>query len=517
MPLLALDLGTSSVKVVVCDDRGAILSSASAEYPLHQPRPGWSEQDPEDWWRGSVQAIRQAIAAVPDGTSVRAVGLSGQMHGSVLLDAAAAGSEGRAAALRPAILWNDQRTRAQCAAIERAIGSRRACVEQLGNAPLAGFTLPKLLWVREHEPEVWCEVRHVLLPKDFIRFRLTGEMATDVGDAGGMLLLDVDGRKWNEAAAARVGIDPAILPPIFESCAVAGHVSAWAAEATGLPAGIPVVAGSGDNQCAAAGAGVVSPGQVLAVLGTSGVVYAHASRPTRDLPRGLSAEDAPVGRLQAFCAPDGGAAAPGQWCVTGCMLSAAGALSWCRRTIAPGVAFEELMHEAGSVPPGSEGLVFLPYLTGERCPHADPEARGGWIGLTSRHMRGHLVRAVLEGVTFGMGQMLDLMRASGVKVERVRLSGGGNRASLWRQMQADGYGVPVETTAGEEGGSALGAALMAGVGCGAWPSLRAATEAAIGVVERREPAGDGAYDRVREVYERLYPRLREDMAALGAC
>ncbi|MBX3364825.1 MAG: xylulokinase [Phycisphaeraceae bacterium] len=511
MPFLALDLGTSSVKVVLCNDQGQILSSATAEYPLHQPHPGWSEQHPDDWWNASANAIRRTLASaatvlsVPQAdiaASIHAVGLSGQMHGSVFLDAHAPASGGRASPLRPAILWNDQRTGPQCEAIQSILGGRRACVEQLGNAPLPGFTLPKLMWVREHEPDTWRRVRHLLLPKDFIRFRLTGELATDVGDAGGVLLFDLHQRSWNTQVAEKLGIDPAVLPAVYESCAVTGQITPHAAAETGLAPGTPVVAGSGDNQCAAAGSGIVSPGQVLAVLGTSGVMYAHCEIPTPDLGE-------PPGRLQTFCAPDGNAAAPGQWCSTGCMLSAAGALAWCRSVIAPEVPFDVLMHEAESAPPGCDGLLFLPYLTGERCPHPDPAARGGWIGLTARHTRAHLVRAVLEGVTFGMGQMLDLMRTAGVRVERIGLSGGGNRSALWRQIQADVYGVPVCSTEGDESGSALGAALLAGVGIARWPSLAAAAAESVRMTEMRDPQSPEAYANVRAVYAGVYARLRE--------
>jgi len=429
--VLGLDAGTSALKAILLDEDGRIVASASREYPLHQPHPGWSEQDPMDWWDAAKAAIRQLASDSP----IRAVGLSGQMHGCVLLDRAAV-ARGRGTPLRRALLWNDQRTGAECRWIEERVGGRARLVELVGNAALTGFTLPKILWVRDHEPELFRSIAAVLLPKDFIGFMLTGKVATDVGDASGVLLLDIDRRSWSAEMCHVVGIDPAILPPVFESGALVGELSRDAAAETGLAPGTPVVAGSGDNQTGAIGAGIVAPGMVLATLGTSGVIYAHAERPRRDLPsphalmprpsvpssypnsdprssakspaplppnaerRTLNAEPV-AGRLHTMYAATGTPTSPGQWCVTGCMLSAGGSLKWARDTIAPGVPYESLIDEASRVPPGAEGLIFLPYLTGERCPYPDPDARGGWIGLTSRHTRAHLIRAVLEGVDGG--------------------------------------------------------------------------------------------------------------------
>jgi xylulokinase len=441
------------------------------------------------------------------------------MHGSVLLGADAAGSRGRAGALRRALLWNDQRTARECGEIEAALGGRRAMVEMVGNAALTGFTLPKLLWVRRHEPELWARVRRVLLPKDFVRFRLTGELATDVGDASGTLLFDVDRRGWCDAAARAVGIDAGLLPRALEAGAVAGSVTACAAAETGLREGTPVVAGSGDNMAGAVGAGVVEEGMVLAVLGTSGVILAHSRQPKKDV-------DNPevCGRVHTMCAAGsegdtaGTAVPPKAWCITGCTLCAGGALQWARNTLAPGVAYDQLMEEAAAAPAGCEGLVFLPYLTGERCPYPDPTARGGFVGLTTRHTRGHLFRAVIEGVTFNMAAILDIMRSVGVPVKTVRLSGGGNRSKLWRQMQADCYGAPVVMTNSDEGGSALGAALLAGVGVGVWPTVQAACCATISVRETLEPSGErGKYDRPREVFGKLYRDLAARFGELGSC
>lgn len=508
--LLGIDIGTSSTKVALCDASGGVRSTATSAYPVSQPRPGWSEQDPRDWFTGTVRAIRDVLARHPD-ADVAAVGFSGQMHGAVLLDRAAATGDGRdAAPLRAAILWNDQRTSAQCAQIESALGGRRALVERAGNAALPGFTLPKLLWVREHEPAVFQRVRAVVLPKDYVRFRLTARLATDVGDGAGMLAMDVDRRAWSPAVLDAVGLDAALLPEILESAAPAGAITPWAAEQTGLRPGTPVVAGSGDNMAGAVGAGVVEPGLVLATLGTSGVVYAHADRPLKD-----RAGPAP-GRTHTMCAADGTGRTPGHWCVTGCMLSAGGALQWVHDRLFPEVPYERLLAEASAAPPGAGGLVFLPYLTGERCPHPDPEARGGWIGLTSRHTRAHLVRAVLEGVTFGMGDILDLVAGLGVGVETVRLGGGGAADPFWRQLQADVYGRPVALTAAAEG-PALGAALLAGVGAGVWDSVAAACREAIVETERREPdtATAARYAEPRACYGALYRDLADRFGALG--
>lgn len=521
--LLGIDIGTSSTKAVLCDSAGRILASASSGHELLTPHPGWSEQDPEGWWRAAASAVRSVLeCAGASGESVAGVGLSGQMHGSVLLGAGSiAGDGSEAAALRPALLWNDQRTGAQCAAIEAAAGGRRAMVEAVGNAALTGFTLPKLLWVREREPEVWSRVAAWCLPKDYVRLRLTGELATDVGDAAGTLLFDVDRRGWSGRAHQMVGLDPALSPRVLESCALAGRVTAFGAMATGLRVGTPVVAGSGDNQCGAIGAGVVEPGLVLATLGTSGVVYAHCPTARKDL-GGHGGGDgggdgSPAGRVHTMCAADGTGEAPGHWSLTGCTLCAAGSLQWLHDALFPDVGYERLLAEAEGVGPGAGGLVFLPQLTGERCPYPDPLARGGFIGLTSRHTRGHLVRAVVEGVTLTMRQILDIFRGLGVEASRVRLGGGGAKTAFWRQLQADIYGAPVELPNTEEG-PAFGAALMAGVGAGVWGDIGAACAQAIGVTEAREPdrAAGSRYEELLGEYVRHYPALKDRFAALAA-
>lgn len=515
MALLGIDVGTSSLKVVIASDHGEIISVATSEYAVSRPRPGWSEQDPETWWRAACDAIPRALLEGGlRGADVRAIGLSGQMHGSVLLDQETVAAGGRiGGAIRPTLLWNDQRTAAQCARIESLAGGRRSLVELVGNAALTGFSLPKLLWVREHEASNAAAIAAFMLPKDYIGFRLTGACATDVGDASGTLLMDPDRRVWSERVIELFGIDRRILPTMHESGEVVGVVSAWASEASGLSAGTPVVAGSGDNQAGAIGAGIVGPGQVLATLGTSGVIYAHADRPRRD----VGQDPATSGRLHTMCAADGAKGRAGHWSLTGCMLSAAGALQWARETIAPEFSFESLIQEASSVEPGSRGLLFMPHLTGERCPYSDPEARGAWIGLTARHTRAHMIRAVVEGVTFTMAQILDLVRGAGVEVRSVRLGGGGAKSAFWRQLQAELYGVPVATTNTEQG-PAYGAALLAGVGVGVWDSVEDAAGTCVREVEVIEPDAGRAqsYSPAREAFAGLHAGLQNTFRTLGA-
>lgn len=506
--LLGIDVGTSATKAVLTGADARVIATASAPHPSARPRPAWSEQDPRDWWASACAAVADVLKRSPG--PVRALGLSGQMHGSVLLDRSAVASGGeQAEPLRPAILWNDQRTAAECDEIERLAGGRRALVRMAGNAALTGFTLPKLFWIRRHEPDLWRRAAALLLPKDYVGFRLTGVPATDVGDACGTLLFDVDRRAWSDSACRLFDIDPSILPPAYESGVMTGTVTAAAAAQTGLAEGTPVIAGSGDNQAGAIGAGVVSPGMVLATLGTSGVLYAHADRPRKD-----DADPAAAGRTHTMCAADGDARRPGAWCVTGCMLSAAGSLQWCRDALFPGETFDTLLAEAASAPAGSAGLVFLPYLTGERCPYPDPLARAGWIGLTSRHTRAHLVRAVLEGVTFSLAQILALFRAIGVDARAARVGGGGAKSPLWRRMLADVLGLPVAMTNTEEG-PAYGAALLAGVGVGVWSGVVPACQAAVRETEVIPPGDPAPYAPAREAFDRLYADLRPAMARLA--
>jgi xylulokinase len=478
--VVGLDVGTTGVKALALDETGRVLARAERGYPLATPRPGWSEQDPEDWWR----AAEAALAEVTAGREVAGIGLSGQMHGLVCLD-----REERV--IRPAILWNDQRTAAECAEIEERVGRERL-LELTGNRALTGFTAPKLLWLRRHEPDAYARVAHVLLPKDYVRLRLTGERAIDVADASGTLLFDVANRRWSEEVLAALELPAAWLPPALESPAVSGTARVGPSEAA-----VPVAAGAGDQAAAALGVGVDRPGPVSVVLGTSGVVLAALASYAHD----------PEGRVHAFCH-----AVPDRWQAMGVMLSAAGSLAWLRDTAAAGVPYAELVAEAGRWPPGAEELLFAPYLAGERTPHADPDARGAFTGLTLRHDRGALVRAVLEGVAFGLRDSLELLRRLGVEPELGRVSGGGARSELWLRIVASVLRLPLETTAAEEG-SAFGAALLGGVAGGVFAGPEEAIATCVRPGARVEPEPDWAdrYDELYGAFGRLYPTL----ASLG--
>jgi xylulokinase len=505
--LLGLDIGTSSTKAVLLDPEGRVRAVGSAPTPLLTPAPGWTEQDPEAWWQGTILAVKQALAVAgvsPD--QVRAVGLSGQMHGSVFLDGQSLLSGGRSpGAIRPALLWNDQRTADHLAEIETAAGGRAALVRAVGNAAMTGFQLPKLLWLRQHEPHHFAKTAAVLLPKDYVRFRMSGDLITDTGDASGTLLFDVSARCWRTDLMTKLKVNPTLFPRVVESAAPAGTLSAFGAEALGLRKGTLIVGGSGDNQCGAVGAGIVEPGRALAILGTSGVVYAHTDRFTPDLPAA-----GPTGRTHAMCS----AAGANAWCVTGVMLSAAGSLQWASDRLFPGVPMDALLAEAWATPPGAEGLVFAPYLQGERCPHPDPAARGAFVGLSLRHTRGHLVRAIIEGVSFAMTEILTLVRSMGVEVRTLRVGGGGAKSPQWRQLLADLAGVPVEIPTTEEGG-AYGAALLAGVGVGHWPSVPAACAACVHATDRVDPASSISSDLAhsRDAFSTLYARVARPSGA----
>ncbi len=503
--LLGIDVGTSGTKTLLCDYEGNVLATATAEHGISSPRPGWSEQDPLEWWQATCQATRNVIdRAKVSADQVTAIGLSGQMHGSVFLDR-------DNTPLRPAILWNDQRTAKECEQIETLAGGRKKLINMVGNPALTGFTAPKVLWVRRHEPKVYNRTRHLLLPKDYVRFCMTGEYATEVGDASGTLLLDVKKRTWNRKLLSLLEIDPDLLPACHESHVVSGHLHAAGAEALGLKEGTAVVGGSGDQPAAAVGNGIVATGIVSATMGTSGVLYAHADEPTYD----------PRGRVHTMCA-----AVENKWCVFGCVLSAGGSFQWFRnhlgleeqaRAKERGVdPYELLTEEAALAPPGCEGLFFLPYLTGERCPHADPDARGGWIGLTARHNRPAIVRSLLEGITFGMNDILRIMLDMGITVRTVRLSGGGARSALWRQLQADVYNKSVATINSDEG-SAYGVAILAGVGTGVWKNVPQACKAIIRETQKLRPQPKLArlYQRHHEQYQRLYPALKEEFARIA--
>ncbi len=503
--LLGIDIGTSGTKTLLCDVQGGVLATGHAPHTVQSPRPGWSEQAPGQWWSATKKAVKQVIKkAGVDAGSVSGIGLSGQMHGSVFLGKE---PDEDAEALRPALLWNDQRTAEQCEQIERAAGGRKKLINMVGNPALTGFQAPKVLWLQKHEPTVFAKTAHVLLPKDYIRLRLTGELATEVSDASGTLLLDVKKRKWNAKLIGLLGLDAALFPRCVESHEVTGELTKKAAKALGLNPGVPVVGGAGDQAAGAVGNGIVKRGIVSATLGTSGVVFAHADEPVYD-----TAGPTP-GRVHTMCSAVGG-----KWCVFGCMLSAAGSLQWFRDALAPKVGFDKLVEEAAGAPAGADGLFFLPYLTGERCPHQDPDARGCFIGLTPSHTRAHLARAVLEGVTFGMADQVRIMHGDmEIAMSSIRLSGGGAKSAFWRQLQADIYGKPAALTNASEG-PAYGVALLAGVGTGVWKHVPEACAAAIEETERLKPDAKAkkACAALHNRYASLYPALAPTFARLAS-
>lgn len=504
MALLGIDVGTSGTKTLLVDESGRVLGSAGAEYPLSTPRPGWAEQDPQDWWEATCRTVRRVLAdAGVDGAQVRGVGLSGQMHGSVFLDAAGE-------AIRPALLWCDQRTAAQCAWITETVGRERI-VEALSNPVLTGFTAPKAIWLRDHEPENFARVRKLLLPKDYIRYRLTGAFATEVSDASGTALFHVRERRWAHEVVDRIGLPLSWLPECYESEVPSTAISAAGAEATGLKAGTPVVGGGGDQAAGAVGNGIVEAGIVSSTVGTSGVVFAHSDAPAVD----------PDLRVHTFCH-----AVRGKWHQMGVMLSAGGSLRWFRDALAaPEVEqarregvdpYEVIARGAATVPAGCEGLVFLPYLTGERTPYPDPHARGVFFGLTLRHTRAAMARAVMEGVAFGLRDSFEILAGMGVPIREVRASGGGARSPLWRQIQADVTGREHVLIQVDEG-PAFGAALLAAVGTGVWSSVEEACRAAIRVTDRCPPIPENValYERLYPVYRALYPALQEQFEAVS--
>jgi xylulokinase len=471
--LFGIDVGTSAAKGLAIDPDGTVLARAETEYPLSTPKPGWSEQDPEDWWRATETVIARLTdeAGTPAG-----IGLSGQMHGLVALDS-------QNEVLRPAILWNDQRTQAECEEIENSMGLERL-IELTGNRALTGFTAPKLLWLQHHEPDTYARIARIALPKDYVRLRLTGEHATDVSDASGTLLLDVANRAWSDEVLEALHIDREWLPKALESPAVSGQTKD----------GTPVAAGAGDQAAGALGVGVDRPGPVSVALGTSGVVFAALDAFAAD----------PQARVHAFCH-----AVPQAWHAMGVMLSAAGSLTWLRNTIDPGIEFGTLLKEAEAWPPGTEGLTFLPYLAGERTPHADPDARGAFAGLSIRHDRGALVRAVLEGVAYGLRDSLDLTRELGGTPALGRISGGGARSDLWTQIIASALDLPLERVAVDEG-AAFGAAILGGVAAEVWPDVHTAVKATVKPRGQVDPVAEWVkvYADQRERYRALYPALK---------
>lgn len=491
---IGIDSSTTATKALLLSETGTVVGVASSSYAYETPKPLWSEQRPELWWTATVSSIRQVLAeSGVAATAVAAIGLTGQMHGLVLLDQ-------HGEVLRPALLWNDQRTGAECDEMRAVIGKQQL-IDITGNDALTGFTAPKILWVKNNEPQIYAKIAHILLPKDYVRYRLTDAFAADKAGAAGTQLFDVRRRDWSHEVVGKLGMDPAWLPQTFEGTAVTGHLTPAAAAATGLPAGIPVMAGGGDQAANAVGTGAVVDGIVALSLGTSGVVFASSDAPVVE----------PNGRLHAFCH-----AAPGKWHLMGVMLSAAGSLRWYRDALAPGVSFDDLLAPAADVPPGSEGLLFLPYLTGERTPHPDPLARGGFVGLTVRHGQPHLTRAVLEGVAFGLRDSLALMRGAGLAdITQIRASGGGLRSPLWRQILADVLQTEIVTVNSTEG-AAYGAAVLALVGAGVFHSVEAACADLVQVTGKTEPGGDTAvYHRLYPLYQGLYPALKPTFTSLS--
>jgi xylulokinase len=492
---LGIDTSTTSSKALLIDEEGKVVGVASSPHTLQTPRSLWSEQSPLEWWDAVSASIRSVLdKANLRGEQIGAIGLTGQMHGLVLLDEAGY-------VLRPAILWNDQRTQSQCDEIHQIIG-REKFIQITGNVALTGFTAPKILWVKENEPDVYAKAKHVLLPKDYIRYKLTGEYAMDKADGAGTVLFDLKSRDWSEEVLTALEIPRDWMPPTFEGPEFTGYVSEEAASLTGLKAGTPVAAGGGDQAAQAVGVGAVEPGIVGLTVGTSGVVFATTP----------SALVEPEGRLHAFCH-----AVPGLWHFMGVMLSAAGSLQWYRDTLAPNISFDDLLREAETVPAGSEGLQFLPYLSGERTPHPDPLARGAFIGLTIRHRRPHMTRAVLEGVSFGLKDSFTLIQNAGLgAITQVRASGGGTKGALWRQILASVLEAELVTVNTTEG-AAYGAAILAGVGAEAWRDVPSACRECIKITgsTQPEPTQVDTYRKSYPLYQELYPALKSSFNRIG--
>ena len=485
---LGIDVGTGGTRALLVDDAGEVRHASTAPHEdVRMDRPMWAEQRPENWWEAARHAVRSVLAeANVTGKDVRGVGLSGQMHGLVLLDASNQ-------VIRPALIWSDQRSQPQVDWINSTVGAD-AVLRYAANPVLTGFTLPKLLWVRDHEPANFERVKKMLLPKDYIRFQLTGDFASDVSDASGTALFDVVERRWSFEMVDAVQLDRAILPRVYESSDVTGAISAAAARETGLAPGTPVVGGGGDQASSAVGNGIVAPGVVSCTLGTSGVVFAHSGKPQYD----------PRGRVHTFCH-----AVKGAWHVMGVTQGAGLSLQWFRNQLAPGADYDALTAEAATAPAGSQGLYWLPYLMGERTPHLDASARGGWIGLTAKHRRADLIRSLLEGVSYSQKDCLDIVEQIGVPVDSVRASGGGAHSPFWRQMLADVFGKRVVTLQTQEG-SAYGAALLALVGTGVYASVPEVCKAAIQEVDSVSPQPGEArvYAQGHKVYQSLYPALK---------
>jgi len=501
--LIGIDVGTSGVKTLLCTDKGKILATTTVEYPIYHPKPAWSEQHPADWWKATKQSICAVLRkAKVKGNAISGIGLTGQMHGSVFLDKSHK-------VLRPAILWNDQRTAAECDYITRKIGASRL-IRLTCNPALTGFTAPKILWVRKHEPRIYDRTSKILLPKDYIRFLMTGEFATDVSDASGTLLFNVRRRTWSRPVLSELQIDRGLMPKSYESTEITGRLTKDVAQELSIPAGIPVVGGGGDQAAGAIGNGIVRTGAISASLGTSGVVFAYSDTVQTD----------PKGRVHTFCH-----AAPGKWHVMGVVLAAGGSFQWFRNNLGTEERkaakrqkvdpYELLCEKAANAPVGSEGLFFLPYLTGERTPHADPFAKGAYIGLTMRHDKSHLIRSTLEGITFAMKDSLEIMRGMKIPVRQIRVSGGGARSKMWRQIQADIYEHSVVTINASEG-PAFGAALLASVGTGSYKTIQKACDVAIRVTSntRMNSRNVRVYRGHYPIYQKLYGSLKNDFRAI---
>lgn len=492
---LGIDVSTTGSKTLLMDSTGTVIGTCSIPHSLSTPKPLWSEQNPQEWWHATVNSIQTLLKQTQiQSNAIAAIGLTGQMHGLVLLD-----KDGNV--LRPAILWNDQRTQAQCDEIHQRIGKERL-IQITGNVALTGFTAPKILWVAQNEPEVYARVRQVLLPKDYIRYRLTGRYAMDKADGSGTILFEIKSRNWSPEILSALEIDPAWMPPTFEGPEFTGVVTAEAANLTGLLAGTPVAAGGGDQAAQAVGGSAVEPGIIGLTVGTSGVVF--ATTPTALIE--------PEGRLHAFCH-----AVPGRWHLMGVMLSAAGSLQWYRDTLAPNASFDELLKEAEDAPAGSEGLQFLPYLSGERTPYPDPLARGAFIGLTLRHTRAHMTRAVLEGVAFGLKDSFTLIQNAGLKeITQVRASGGGTKGALWRQILASVLNTELVTVNTSEG-AAFGAALLAGVGAGYWHNVHEACQQTVKITgsEPPNPKQVEIYQQSYALFNELYPALKSSFSKMS--
>ena len=501
---IGIDIGTSGTKTVLFDSLGKKHSSCTVEYPLYQPQNGWAEQDPADWKNAVFASVADVVAnSRVDPTDIVGIGLSGQMHGLVMLDA-----DGNV--LRNSIIWCDQRTAAECADIENLVGKKRL-IEISANPALTGFTASKILWVKKNEPEVYARCRHILLPKDYIRYELCGVFATEVSDASGMQLLDVPHRCWSDELLTRLGIDGDLLGRVYESPDVTGHLTPEAAAKCGLPAGIPVVGGAGDNAAAAVGVGVVANGRAFTTIGTSGVVFAHTDNPAID----------PGGRVHTFCC-----AVPGAWHLMGVTQAAGLSLHWLRDTVCTaemaeaekaGVDPYRIMDdEAAKSPIGANRLIYLPYLMGERTPHLDPDCRGTFVGLSAIHERGDLIRAVLEGVCYSLRDCLEILRGMGAAPVLMRVCGGGGKSPLWRQMLADVFGMPTMTLESDEG-PALGVAILAMVGAGLYPDVVAACDKIVRAKETYQANIENSvkYTEFYKIYTNLYSHLKDDFAALS--